>query len=159
MGAAAGGFGAGIREDGAGGIAGLLCYRQMVRVTLAVAAAYLTMSVLVIATQVAMLKYFFNTAPGVDVDLLPPAYFLAYGAVRLLYAIIGGCVSAAIGQKYEAPTILGALMLGTAIGSVLMNRGGEPMWYAALVPLLGAVVAALAGYRWLGRRPAAERAR
>jgi hypothetical protein len=25
------------------------------------------------------------------------------------------------------------------------------MWYAALVPLVGAVVATMAGYRWLGR--------
>jgi hypothetical protein len=60
-------------------------------------------------------------------------------------------MSAAIGKKYEAPTILGALMLGTAIGNLVMNRGGEPMWYAALVPLVGAVVATMAGYRWLGR--------
>jgi hypothetical protein len=123
----------------------------MLRLTLAVAAGFLTMSALVIATQIAMLRYLFNSGPGMDVDLLPPAYFLAYGAIRLVYAVIGGCMSAAIGKKYEAPTILGALMLGTAIGNLVMNRGGEPMWYAALVPLVGAVVATMAGYRWLGR--------
>jgi hypothetical protein len=126
----------------------------MLRLTLAVAAGFLTMSALVIATQIAMLRYLFNSAPGTDVDLLPPAYFLAYGVIRLVYAVIGGCISAAIGKKYEAPTILGALMLGTAIGNLVMNRGGEPMWYAVLVPLVGAVVATIAGYRWLGRMPA-----
>lgn len=125
----------------------------MLRMILAVAAGFVTMSALVIATQLAMLRYLFNTAPGVDVDLLPPAYFLAYGVIRLVYAVIGGCISAAIGKKYEAPTILGALMLGTAIGNLVMNRGGEPMWYAALVPLVGAIVATVAGYRWLGRLP------
>ena len=114
---------------------------------------------MVIATQIGMLHYLFNTSPGVDVDLLPPAYFLSYGVVRLVYAVIGGCICAAIGKKYEAPTILGALMLGTAIGNVVMNRGGEPVWYAALVPLGGAVVATVAGYRWLGRLPDAHRAR
>jgi hypothetical protein len=131
----------------------------MLRLILAVAVAFLTMSALAMATQIAMLRYLFNSAPapaptGVVVDLLPPAYFLAYGAVRLVYAVIAGCMSAAIGKKYEAPTILGALMLGTAIGNLAMNRGNEPMWYAALVPLVGAVVATMAGYRWLGRMTA-----
>ena len=109
------------------------------------------MSALVIATQIAMLRYLFNSGPGVDVELLPPAYFLAYGVIRLVYAVIGGCMTAAIGRKYEAPTILGALMLGTAIGNLMINRGGEPIWYAVSVPLVGAVVATMAGYRWLGR--------
>jgi hypothetical protein len=129
----------------------------MLRITLAVAAGFLIMSVFVIATQVALLRYLFHTAPGVDVDLLPPAYFLAYGVVRMLYAVIGGCVTAAIGKKYEAPTILGALMLGTAIGSLVMNRSGEPVWYAVSVGLVGAMVATIAGYRWLGRLPAEVR--
>ena len=129
----------------------------MLRIPLAVAAGFLIMSVFVIATQVALLRYLFHTAPGVDVDLLPPAYFLAYGVVRMLYAVIGGCVTAAIGKKYEAPTILGALMLGTAIGSLVMNRSGEPVWYAVSVGLVGAMVATIAGYRWLGRLPAEVR--
>jgi hypothetical protein len=131
----------------------------MLRITLAVAAGFLTMSALVFATQYTMLRYLFHTSIGVDVDLLPPAYYLEYGVVRLVYAVIGGCVCAAIGKKYEAPTILGALMLGTAIGSVVMNRGGEPVWYAALVPLMGAVVTTVAGYRWLGRLPETQRTR
>jgi hypothetical protein len=125
----------------------------MLRLTLAVAASFLTMSVLVIATQYALLRYLFNSTPGMDVDLLPPAYFLSYGLIRLVYAVIGGCLCAAIGRKHEAPTILGALMLGSAIGSVIMNRGGEPLWYAALVPFIGAIVATISGYRWLGRIP------
>jgi hypothetical protein len=129
----------------------------MLRVTLAVAASFLTMSALVIVTQLAMLRYLFNSTPGTDVDLLPPAYFLAYGVIRLVYAVIGGCMCAAIGRKYEAPTILGALMLGTAIGNLVMNRGGEPLWYAVLVPLVGAVTVTVAGYRWLGRLPEARR--
>jgi len=112
--------------------------------TLAVAAGFLVMSVFVIATQVALLRYLSQT----------PAYFLAYGVVRMVYAVIGGCVTAAIGKKYEAPTILGALLLGTAIGNVVMNRSGEPVWYAVPVGLAGAVVATMAGYRWLGRLPA-----
>jgi hypothetical protein len=131
----------------------------MVRITLAVAAGFLTMSVLAIATQIAMLKFFFHATPGVDMDLLPPAYFLANGVIRMFYAVIGGCVTAAIGKRYEAPTILGALLLGTAIGNLVMNRGGEPLWFAAVVPLASAVVATMAGYRWLGRLPAAGKAR
>jgi hypothetical protein len=122
----------------------------MLRLALAVAAGFVTMSVLAIATQIAMLRYFFHSVPG---ELLPPASFLAYGVVRLLYAVIGGCVSAAIGRKHEAPTILGALILGTAIGNLVINRGGEPVWYAVSIPLVGAVVATMAGYRWLGRLP------
>jgi len=119
----------------------------MLRITLAVAAGFLIMSVFAIATQVALLRYLVN----------PPAYFLAYGVVRMVYAVIGGCVTAAIGKKYEAPTILGALLLGTAIGNLVMNRSGEPVWYAVLVGLVGAVVATVAGYRWLGQLPAVKR--
>jgi len=125
----------------------------MLRTILAVAAGFLAMSLLVIATQLAMLRYLFSSSPRTDLGLLPPAYFLAYGVVRLVYAVIGGCICAAIGKKYEAPTILGALILGTAIGNLVVNRGGEPMWYAVLVPLVAAVVATVAGYRWLGRLP------
>jgi hypothetical protein len=125
----------------------------MLRLTLAVAASFLTMSVLVIATRLVMLRFLFNSGPGIGEYLLPPAYLAAYGVVQLVYAVIGGCMAAAIGRKYEAPTILGALMLGTAIGNLVMNRGGEPIWYAVLVPLVGAIVATVAGYRWLGRPP------
>jgi hypothetical protein len=126
----------------------------MLRITLAVAAGFLIMSVLVIATQIVLLRYLFHTRPGMDVDLLPPAYYLAYAVVRLIYAVIGGCITAAIGKKYEAPTILGALLLGAAIGNAIINRNGEPVWYALLVGLACAVAATVAGYRWLGRLPA-----
>jgi hypothetical protein len=119
--------------------------------TLAVAAGFLTIVIMVAATQIAMLRYLFHRLPGVDVDMLPPAYFLAYGVVRVIYAVMGGCVTAAIGKKYEAPTILGALLLGSAIGGLVINRSGEPTWFAVLVPLVGAVVATVSGYRWLGR--------
>jgi len=125
----------------------------MLRFTLAVAAGFLVLSALTIGTRIAMLRYLFHTAPGMDVDLLPPSYFLAYAVVRIVYAIIGGCITAAIGRRYEAPTILGALMLGTAIGDVVMRRSGEPLWYAALVGLVTALAAMMAGYRWLGRIP------
>jgi hypothetical protein len=128
----------------------------MLRLTLAVAVGFLTMSALVIVTQVALLKFFFHAVPGVDVDLLPPAYLLANGVISLFYAVVGGCITAAIGKRYEAPTILGALMLGMAVGSLVMNRGGQPLWYAAAVPLAGAVVATMAGYRWLGRQPGTD---
>jgi hypothetical protein len=127
----------------------------MLRFALAVAAGFLIMSALVIGTQVAMLRYVFHTAPGVDVDLFPPAYYLAYAVVRVIYGVIAGCITAAIGKGYEAPTILGALLLGTAIGNLVMNRGGEPVWYAIVVGLIVAIVATMAGYRWLGRIPAA----
>jgi hypothetical protein len=46
------------------------------------------MSALVLATQIAMLRYLFDSAPGADVELLPPGYFLAYGVVRLVYGRI-----------------------------------------------------------------------
>jgi len=128
----------------------------MLRLTLAAAAGFLAMSVLVIATQVAMLRYVFHTAPGMDADLLPPVYYLAYAVVRLIYAVIGGCITAAIGKRYEAPTILGALLLGMAIGSLVMNRSGEPAWYAVSVGFASAIVAAAAGFRWLGRIPQAR---
>jgi len=116
----------------------------MLRITLAVAAGFLIMSVFVIATQVALLRYLSPT----------PAYFLAYGVVRMVYAVIGGCVTAAIGKKYEAPTILGVLMMGASIGNLVTNRSGEPVWYVVVVGLAGAMVATIAGYRWLGRLPA-----
>ena len=122
----------------------------MLRITLAVAAGFLTMMVLATATQVAMLRYLFHILPGADLDMIPPAYFMAYGVVRVTYAMISGCLTAAIGKKYEAPTILGALLLGTAIGGLVINRSGEPTWYAVLVPLVSAIAATIAGYRWLG---------
>lgn len=125
----------------------------MLRITLAVAAGFLILSVLTIGAQVALQQYLFHHAPGMDVDLLPPAYYLAFAIVRVIFAILGGCVTAAIGKRYEAPTILGALMLGTAIGNVVMRRGGEPIWYAALVGLIVALAATMAGYHWLGRIP------
>jgi hypothetical protein len=123
----------------------------MLRMTLAVAAGFLTIMILVTATQVALMRYLFHTTPGVDADLLPPVYFVGYGVVQLVYAVMGGCVCAAIGKKYEAPTILGALMLGTAIGHLIMNRSGEPTWYAVVVSFAVAIVTTVSGYRWLGR--------
>ena len=125
----------------------------MLRITLAVAAGFLLLSVLTIFTQVAMLHFVFHRQVGMDVDVLPPAYYLAYAVVRVIFAVIGGVVTAVIGKRYEAPTILGALMLGTAIGNVVMNRGGEPIWYAIVVGLAVALAATMAGYRWLGRPP------
>jgi hypothetical protein len=128
----------------------------MLRLTMAVAAGFVAMSALSIATKVALLRLLFHSYAGGD---LPPAYLLANGVVGLFYAAVGGCITAAIGKRYEAPTILGSLLLGIAIGGVAMNRGGEPLWYAALVPLVEALAATVAGYRWLGRDPAAERRR
>jgi hypothetical protein len=157
VGAVARRIGTGISKDGARDLNGLLCYRQMLRLTLAVATGFLIRSVLVAATQVALLKFFFhNVVAGFETDQLPPAYLLADGVSNLFFAVIAGCTSAAIARKYEAPTILGALMLGMAIGGLVMHRGGPPVWYAATVPLLGAVVATMAGYSWLGRRPTTE---
>lgn len=121
--------------------------------TLAVAAGFVAMYVLVIATQVAMLRYLFHTGAGMEIGVMPPAYYLANAAVRWVYAVIAGCITAAIGKKYEAPTVLGALLLGTAIGSVVTNRSGEPLWYVVLVGVAAAVLAIVAGYRWLGRLP------
>jgi len=128
----------------------------MLRLTLAVAAGFLTMSVLAIATRVALAKLFFPALPSVDADMLPPAYWLANGVISLVCAVVGGCMSAAIGRKYEAPTILGALLLGMAIGGVVIRSGNQPLWYTVLAPLAGAVAATIAGYRWLGRQAAAE---
>jgi hypothetical protein len=123
----------------------------MLRLILAVAAGFVTMSVLVLATEFALLTLLFPTVEILG-GPLPPAYLLAYGASSLFYAVIGGCVAASIGRKYEAPTILGALMLGIAIGGAVMNRGNQPIWFAATVPLLGAVVTTISGYAWLRRR-------
>ena len=125
----------------------------MLRITLAVAAGFLLLSVLTIFTQVAMLHYVFHRSLGMDVDLLPSAYYLAYAVVRVIFAVIGGVVTAVIGKRYEAPTILGALLLGTAIGNVVMNRSAEPLWYAIVVGLAVALAATMSGYRWLGRPP------
>ena len=121
----------------------------MLRLAWAVAAGFLTMSVLMIATEVALLRVFFHTT--LDAGPLPAAYLLAYGASSLIYAVIGGCITASIAGKYEAPTILGALMLGIGIGGLVMNHGNQPTWFAAAVPIVGAVVATAAGYRWIGR--------
>ena len=130
----------------------------MLRLILAVGAAFLAITILGLATQIALLKIFFHGGLGpFDTEGMPPAYLLANGVSTLLYAVIGGCISASIGKKYEAPTILGALMLGMAIGGVVMNRGSQPIWYAISVPLVAAVVATISGYAWLGRRPEAER--
>ena len=123
----------------------------MLRLILAVAAGFVTMSVLVMTTEVALLHFLFPAVETIGAPL-PPAYLLAYGASSLFYAVIGGCITASIGRKYEAPTILGALMLGMAIGGLVMNRGNQPIWFAATVPLIGAVVSTFAGYSWLGRR-------
>jgi hypothetical protein len=124
----------------------------MWRLTLAVAAGFITMSVLLVCTQLLMLRFLFHSSPA-DAIVLPPAYLLANGVMGLCFAVVGGCLTAAIGKKYEAPTILGALLLGMAIGGVVMNRGGQPLWYVATVPLVEAIVATVAGYRWLGREP------
>ena len=129
----------------------------MGRLILAVAGGFLTMSVLLVATEVALLKFFFGNALGaVDLPAMPPAYLLAYAAASLFFAVVGGCLTAAIGRKYEAPTILGALMLGMGIGRLFMGHGGQPLWYAATVPIVAAMVATIAGYRWLGRMPEAD---
>jgi hypothetical protein len=45
-------------------------------------------------------------------------------------------------------------MMGAAIGNLVTNRSGEPVWYVVVVGLAGAMVATIAGYRWLGRLPA-----
>jgi len=123
----------------------------MLRQILAVAAGFITMSALVLATEYALVRFFFPSL--FDLGPLPPAYLLAYGVSSLFFATIGGCITAAISGRHEAPTVLGALLLGMGIGSLLMNRGNQPIWYAATVPLLSALAATIAGYRWLGRLP------
>ena len=130
----------------------------MVRLILSVAVGFLIMEVLALATQFALLQFFFRSAiAGIEMGQLPPAYLLANGACSLFYAVIGGCIAASIGRRYEAPTILGALMLGMGIGSLFMNRGGQPIWYAAAIPVIGALMATMAGYSWLGRQPGVPR--
>jgi len=127
----------------------------MLRVLLAVAAGFLMLLALGMATQIVLLKFVFHAeAAGLEMGQIPPAYLLANAATNLIYAVIGGCITAAIAGKYEAPTMLGALMLGMGIGSLFMSRGGLPIWYAAALPVVGAVAATIAGYRWLGRQPA-----
>jgi hypothetical protein len=83
---------------------------------------------------------------------LPVAYLLAALVYRTLYAVIGGCVTAAIGRKPEAPIILGALMLGVGIGGLLFHQAGEPIWSVALAPILSAFAATFAGFAWLGHQ-------
>jgi hypothetical protein len=124
----------------------------MLRQILAVAAGFVTISVLMIGTEFALLRFLFRTAMAVE-GPAPPAYLLAYGAGSLVYAVIGGCLTASIAGKHEAPTILGALLLGMGIGNLFMNRSNQPIWYSAMVPLVGAIAATMAGYRWLGRIP------
>jgi hypothetical protein len=125
----------------------------MLRLTLAVAAGLLTLSVLVVVTELLLLKFLFAAA-RVEIGRgeLPPAYLLAIAASHLVYAVIAGCLTAAIARKFEAPTILGALLLGMGVGSLLLNRGGQPVWFAAVAPMAAAVAATTAGYRWLGRQ-------
>ena len=119
---------------------------------MAVAAGYLAMTVLLVATQVVLMRFVFHLVPGADLEM-PPLYLLANGIVSLFYAVAGGSICAAISKRHEAPTILGALLLGIAIGGVVMHRGGEPIWYTILVPLLEAFAATIAGYHWLGKLP------
>ena len=97
----------------------------MLRITLAVAAGFLTMMVLVIATQVAMLRYLFHTDRGIDVDLLPPAYYLAYAVVRVVYAVMGGwnCNDNGNGDRqsgdesqWRAPVVRGSSATGGGAG-------------------------------------------
>jgi hypothetical protein len=126
----------------------------MLRQILAVAAGFVTMSVLLLAAEYGLVRFFFHSL--FDMGPLPPAYLLAYGICSLFFAVIGGCITAAISGRYEAPTILGALLLGMGIGTLLMNRGNQPIWYAATVPLLSALAATIAGYRWLGQLPEAQ---
>ena len=128
----------------------------MMRLALAVGAGFLAITVLTLALEVALLRFLFKTPMGLDAGAMPPAYLLAYGAGSLVFAIVGGCITAAIAKRYEAPTILGALMLGIGIGGLVMNRGNEPIWFAATVPFVGAVGATIAGYRWLHHVPGAE---
>ena len=126
----------------------------MLRLTLAVATSFLVLQVLVIATRVALVRLFFHTtALAIDPEAVTPAFLLANAAANLVYAVIAGCISAALGRKHEAPTVLGALLLGMAIGGLLMNRGGFPIWYAAVIPMISAAAATIAGYGWLGPPP------
>ena len=131
----------------------------MLRLILAVATSYLIMQVLAIGTRVALTMAFFHTpAITMDPDELTPAFLLASAACNLVYAVLAGCISAALGKKHEAPTVLGALLLGMAIGSLIMNWGGFPIWYAAGIPILSALTATIAGYTWLGPTPARRKA-
>ena len=132
----------------------------MLRLTLAVATSYLILQVLVLATRVALVRLFFHTtALAVDPDAVTPAFLLANAVANLVYAVIAGCIAAALGRKHEAPTVLGALLLGMAVGSLVMNWGGFPLWYAAVIPVSSAVAATVAGYTWLGPPPAALKQR
>ena len=124
----------------------------MGRLIAAVAAGFLSMTVLVLATEVVLRRVFFHASLSeMSLEPIPVAYFVANIVSGLVYSILGGCITAAIGKRPEAPTILGALMLGMGIGNLIMTRGGEPLWYAILIPLIDAVVATFAGYAWLGR--------
>ena len=61
MGAVAGRVGAGIPENGSCGLSGCYANRLMLRLILAVAAGFVTMSVLVLATEFALLRFSFRS--------------------------------------------------------------------------------------------------
>ena len=110
------------------------------------------MEVLVVGTGLLLTRVFFHSwLLEFQIGPLPAAHLAAKMLTGFVYAVMAGCITAALGRKPEAPTMLGALMLGMGIGTLLMNRGNQPLWYAIVVPIVGAITATFSGYAWLGR--------
>ena len=85
--------------------------------------------------------------PGTHMDL-PLSFGILNLVYSTLYAVLGGYVCAAIAKRNRLKhgLVLAGLVFVLSLASVYIDRGQQPVWYQAMLVLLGAPATAMGAW-------------
>ena len=128
----------------------------MLRSIGAVIAGYFAMAIPILATTTAHMILVFGGMPTPGTHMDPP---VSFGVVNLVYstlfAAFGGFVCAAIARqnRLKHGLILAGLVFVLSLVSVYIDRGQQPVWYQALLVVLGAPATAIGAWLRAKKEP------
>ena len=114
--------------------------KRSLRVIGAVIAGYVVMALIVILGVMAAAKLLVpaGESPGTD-------YLAANVAISFLAAVTGGYIAAGAGKADGKLATLVLAIIVMALGLILESGHGQPGWYAASIPWIGAAGVILGG--------------
>jgi hypothetical protein len=121
----------------------------MLRNIAAVIVGYLAMAIPIAVTITIHAKKVFGKmpAPGQHFDV-PLSFSIPTLIYSSLFAIFGGhvCASIAKGNRMKVSLMLAGLVVVLSLVSVYIDRGQQPLWYAAALVVLSGPATALGGW-------------
>ena len=130
----------------------------MLRSIGAVIAGYFAMAIPILATTTAHMILVLGKMPAPDAHLDMPVSFAVVNLVySTLFAVFGGFVCAAIARqnRLKHGLILAGIVFVLSLVSVYVDRGQQPVWYQAMLVLLGAPATAVGAWLRAKKEPAA----